>query len=167
MCRASRSGSQSLIAAPSIRTTPLLGWAEPARTLSSVDLPAPLGPITPMKRPASICRLTFCSATRSRVGVITLTVSSVTSPAGSGRRMWASSGLARANSLFRLSNAPWAWMMLFHEPTICSMGASARVKSSEAAITEPAEICRSMASHAPTPSAADCSTRRAKRIRPL
>jgi hypothetical protein len=67
---------------------------------------------------------------------------------------------AEANRASRLAPAVRAWTMLFHPPTICSTGVSARVIRKDAAMIEPAEIWWLIASHAPRPSAPDCRAMR-------
>ena len=52
-CRRASSGRCSAISRPSIRIVPSLGRKLPAIILTSVDLPAPLSPISPTTSPAS------------------------------------------------------------------------------------------------------------------
>jgi len=51
-------GGRPAIDVPPSRTRPRLGASTPAMTLSSVDLPAPLGPMTPTISPRSTSRST-------------------------------------------------------------------------------------------------------------
>src|ERR1700742_680369 len=58
-----RCGGNPVIASPSKRTVPALGFTPPVIRLNSVDLPAPFGPITARTSPASTRIVTRSTAT--------------------------------------------------------------------------------------------------------
>ena len=63
--RAMALGESPVISSPSNTTRPLSGLKRPVSTLKQVVLPAPLGPMIPLRRPASKLR-SMCSSTTWR-----------------------------------------------------------------------------------------------------
>ena len=158
MNRPISSESQSVRRAPSIRTVPPSGMTAPAMTRISVDLPAPLGPTIVTTSPGSKATLTP-ARTRATAGAADGHLFDL-EPAhgvGKGRKRERRSGTVeevrelairaggprqrrpRAEQLFdRLQRPP----------------------GEERGGEDRREILLSIASHAPSPSASDCSVKR-------
>src|SRR3984957_12295825 len=76
--RACTSGGARVTSLPSKTMRPVVGWVSPARQLKNVDLPAPLGPISPMISPCSTVRSAPATARKPPNSLETLVASSST-----------------------------------------------------------------------------------------
>src|SRR5262249_50102658 len=84
--RACASADERVTSTPSNSTRPVVGTVSPARQLKKVDLPAPLGPISPMISPSATARSAPRTARKLPNALETLcALSSMLTPRKKGR----------------------------------------------------------------------------------
>src|SRR5471032_2826487 len=137
------------MSALSKRTLPTSAGHTPTIRRASVDLPEPLGPITPSTSPAFSANETLRRIGTGTPGGAALTASTDIWPVGFGRAMPAERAGLFSSSLDRRSYELRVLLQLFQTAITCCTGASARPTRMDAAIIMPEVILLSSTSSAP------------------
>ena len=141
---------------PSNNTSPVDSGQIPIITRASVDLPEPDGPTITVTLAGFASRLTPCKMGVSRPSAVAVTSRKAKAPVGATRvKAGSRSGWFSSSSSSR-PNAERAPMNERQIPTSASIGASALVVNTLAAIMAPGESCPSITSKAPAAKAKDC-----------
>src|SRR5690606_34854898 len=146
---------------------PVSGRHAPTSARARVDLPDPLGPITPRAMPASRLNSIPCAVIRGMPGGAIVTASTTNLDDGAGRGI--GDLLVGRDVNIRLNRFQlWRAATKLRQWAIArSTGASARPARIEPAIMMPAVASPLMTSQAPTPSIADWSINRRDRAKLL
>ena len=135
---------------------PTAAGQTPTSKRASVDLPEPLGPITPSTSPAWIANVRFLMTATGTPGGAAVTASIDNAPCGVGNSMPGWRGGFTVNNSARRSYALRVLLHCFQTAMTCCTGLKVRPTRIDAAIIMPGVILPSRTSKAPKPSTSDC-----------